>query len=238
MSAQTRKAPTPRCSVTPSAWLMRGRTRAMSTREKSAKACPCHSVQRPGRVESRGCLNVPTMWSRSPHPSGSAASTLNWWLRTPLRIRKSSRVNIRGSPPACSSTSCTVAWRITNSCCEKNQSAAGESVSEVARMIGNPATYTRPSSARRTSRNGCSTYSWSKSRRNREPSDTEANTRGRRNDSRPCASSSTTPRNSKEGTSPPASASISAIRTGTPSASDAHVSSRGRASEIRGTIKY
>ena len=185
-------------------------------------------------------MNSPRIENRSPQTAGGVASKRNSCLFKGLRNTKSTWLKVKGggtpkAPLGISSTQCTMPLRITNSGCEKNQSAAPlEFLSSFEKS--KPAIVNFPCTSRRIFNSGdsikiCSTFNCSK-----DAGDTDAKIRGNFKASRPAVSNKAMSLSSNEGIMPTDLAEISPILTGIPNTRLASISSRGRSSPIRGTI--
>ena len=161
------------------------------------------------------------------------------WRWPGLRTTTSTSCSVRGGAPGCwSSRQRTWPERITSSACANSQSAAGL-VSPGwagADSTSSPATSSRPSARRRTSRVGRSMWICSNPSRHSDGTDTAVSTRPSTSASWPWASSRRTPLSSNDGISPWLRASMRSMRTGIPMARVASDSSVGRNSPIRGTM--
>ena len=200
MSAQTRRPTPPQVSprLAPDPQALQAQCR----RGKNRQRPPGPFRHRPLSIDRQGCLGHQTGAARLV-PSGRVASRRSSWLPR-CASRKSARVSTRGSPPACSSTSCTVAWRITNSCCKT-------SPPPVNRCRRSPddrqsRRYARPSSAPDFGSAG-PRRAGPEIHRQQEPATATANTRSRRKDSRPTDPSRARRTRNSDSTMPPASAS-------------------------------
>ena len=184
-------------------------------------------------------MNKPRSENRSPQTAGGVASRRSSCLFKGLRDTKSTWLKVSGggtpiAPFGISSTQCTTPCRMTNSGCEKNQSAAPVLLSSLEKS--KPAMVSLPCASLRTANSGDSIKICSTLNCNNDAGDTDAKIRGNFNASRPASSSKATSFNSNDGIIPTDFAEISPIRTGTPSTWLASISSRGRSSPIRGTI--
>ena len=184
-------------------------------------------------------MNTPCKVNRSPNWFCGVASRRSRCRRPGLRTTMSTSVSASGGCWRRSSVHCKVPDWMTNSVCEKNQSATGlgASGSAVFPSTSRPATRIFPSAVRRTSSMGRSMCSCSSSNCSSERNDTATTTRPSTSASRPCASSKLTWLSAKEGTNPCVCAVTWPMRTGTPTVRVASASSSPRQSPIRGTMK-
>ena len=149
-SIHRRRAPSPaRRSKGRSTWRRR---LATSARGRLACRLPDQRCQSPARASS-GWLKRPTRLKRSPQAGGGVASRRRSWSRRPLRTTRSVWLSTSGGASRNSSTQRTVAWRITNSRCWKNQSVPAPLpwLTEAELSTSRPATCRRPWRSRRTS---------------------------------------------------------------------------------------
>ena len=165
---------------------------------------------RPGWVDKMPRRMWAMATKRAPQASGGVASRRRSWCRLELRSTRSSSRRARvwgavcgkdGGLAASSSVQCTVPPRTITSRWANSQSALW--LSPCGLLFNNsPATCQWPCTVRRTSSSGLSSTSCSRLRLSTERTLMATNTRGRRKAVRPCVSSSSISRNSKEGAQP------------------------------------